>query len=53
MRSGFDLILPSSRTMALGSTQTITEMSTTNSRGGKVRPEREANNLPAICEPIV
>jgi hypothetical protein len=36
---------PSSRTMALGSTQPLTEMSTKNLPGGK-RP-------PAICEPIV
>jgi hypothetical protein len=39
--------------MALGSTQPLTEMSTTNLPGGKERPAREANNLTAICEPIV
>jgi hypothetical protein len=44
---------PSSRTMALGSTQPLTEMSTRNIPGGKGRPARGANNLTAICEPIV
>jgi hypothetical protein len=44
---------PSSRTMALGSTQPLTEMSTRNLRGGKGRPARKADNLTAICEPIV
>jgi hypothetical protein len=44
---------PSSRTMALGSTQRLTEMSTRNLPGGKGQPALEADNLPAICEPIV
>jgi hypothetical protein len=44
---------PSSRTMALGSTQPLTEMSTRNLPGGKKRPARRANNLAAICVPIV
>jgi hypothetical protein len=44
---------PSSRTMALGSTQPLTEMSTRNLSGGKGRPARKADNLTAICEPIV
>jgi hypothetical protein len=39
--------------MALGSTQPLTEMGTKNLRGDKGRPEREADNLIAICEPIV
>jgi hypothetical protein len=39
--------------MALGSTQPITEMSTWNLSGGKGGPERKADNLTAICEPIV
>jgi hypothetical protein len=39
---------PSSRTMALGSTQPLTEMSTTNLLGGKGRPVRKAYNLIAI-----
>jgi hypothetical protein len=44
---------PSSRTMALGSTQPLTEMSTRNLPGGKGRPAREAGHLTAICEPTV
>jgi hypothetical protein len=43
----------SSRTMALESTQPLTEMSTRNLPGGKGRPARGADNLTAICEPIV
>jgi hypothetical protein len=49
----FNLSNPSSRTMALGLTQPLTEMSTTNLPGGKKRPARRADNLAAICEPIV
>jgi hypothetical protein len=49
--------IPSSRTMALGSTQPLTEMSTRNLRGGggggKKRPACRADNLAAICVPIV
>jgi hypothetical protein len=37
--------------MALDST--LTEMSTMNLPGGKGRPARGADNLTAICEPIV
>jgi hypothetical protein len=44
---------PSGRTMALGSTQPLTEMSTRNIPGGKGRPAHKADNLTAICEPIV
>jgi hypothetical protein len=44
---------PSSCTMALGSTQTLTEMNTRNLTSGKARPARKAENLTAICEPIV
>jgi hypothetical protein len=44
---------PSSRIMALGSTQPLTEMNTRNLPGGKGRPARNADNLTAICEPIV
>jgi hypothetical protein len=44
---------PSSRTMALGSTQPLTEMSTRNLPGNKKRPARRADNLAAICEPNV
>jgi hypothetical protein len=43
---------PSSRTMASGSTQPLTEMGTRNLPGGKGRQERKADNLTAICEPI-
>jgi hypothetical protein len=49
----FDLPNPSSRTMALGSTKSLTEMSTGNFPGGKKRPARRADNLTAICEPNV
>jgi hypothetical protein len=43
----------SSRTMALGSTQPLTEMSTRNLPGGEGGSARKAENLTAICEPIV
>jgi hypothetical protein len=40
--------------MALGSTQPLTEMSTSNLPGAcKERPARQAENLTAICEPTV
>jgi hypothetical protein len=39
--------------MALGSTQPVSEISTRYLPGGKGRPAREADNLTAICEPIV
>jgi hypothetical protein len=39
--------------MALESTQPLTEMSTRNLPGGKGRPAYKADNLTAICEPIV
>jgi hypothetical protein len=35
--------------VALGSTEPLTEMSTRNLPGGKRRPERKADNLTAIC----
>jgi hypothetical protein len=44
---------PVSRTLALGSTQPVTEMSTRNLPRGKGRPARGAENLTAICETIV
>jgi hypothetical protein len=44
---------PSSRTMSLWSTKPLTEMSTRNILGGRGRPARRADNLTAICEPIV
>jgi hypothetical protein len=43
---------PSSLTMALGSSQPLTEMSTRNLPRDKGRPVREADNLTAKCEPI-
>jgi hypothetical protein len=39
--------------MALESTQPLTEMSIGNLPEGKGRPARGADNLTAICEPIV
>jgi hypothetical protein len=44
---------PSSRIRVLGSTQPLTEMSTRILPGSKQRPARKAENLTAICEPIV
>jgi hypothetical protein len=44
---------PSSRTMALGPTQRLTEMSTRSITGGKVRPALLTNNLTAIYQPII
>jgi hypothetical protein len=49
----FNLPNPSSRTMAVGSTQPLTETSTRNLHGGKKRSARRADNLAAICEPNV
>jgi hypothetical protein len=43
---------PSGRTMALGLTQPLTEMSTRNLKkkpGGKGRPARRVDNIAAIC----
>jgi hypothetical protein len=39
--------------LILGSTQPLTEMSTRNLPGGEGWPARDADNLTAICEPIV
>jgi hypothetical protein len=51
----FNLPNPSSCTMALGSTQPLTEMSTRNLPGGVKgsQPAHKADNLTAICEPTV
>jgi hypothetical protein len=49
----FNLPNPSSRTMALVSTQPLTKMSTRNLPKGKKRPARRADNLAAIYEPNV
>jgi hypothetical protein len=49
----FFLPNPSSRSMALGSTEPLTKMSTRNLPGGKKRSARRADNLAAIYEPNV
>jgi hypothetical protein len=49
----FNLPNPSSRTMSLGSTQPLTEMSTRKLSGSKGWPACKADNHTAICEPIV
>jgi hypothetical protein len=49
----FNLPNPSSLTVALGSTQTLTEMSTGNIPEDKKWLVHKADNLTAICEPIV
>jgi hypothetical protein len=49
----FNLHNRSGRTMALWSTQPLTEMSTRNLPGGEGRPGRKADDLTAICEPTV
>jgi hypothetical protein len=48
----FNLPDLSSHTMALGSTQPVTEMSTRNLPGGKGRLVRKAHNLTTTYEPI-
>jgi hypothetical protein len=49
----FNLPNSSSRTLVLGSTQPLTEMSTRNIPGGKRWPALKADNLIAICKPII
>jgi hypothetical protein len=44
---------PSSRPMAPGSTQLLTEMNIKNLPGGKGWPERNTDNLTTICESTV
>jgi hypothetical protein len=39
--------------MAMGSTEPVEEVTTRDISGGKGRPARKADNLTAICEPIV
>jgi hypothetical protein len=51
--SFFNLHNSSSHTMALGSTQLVTEMSTRNLPGGKERPAHKADKLIAIYESII
>jgi hypothetical protein len=43
----------SRRTIALGSTQPLTEMSTTILPGGREQPVCKADKVTAICEPTV
>jgi hypothetical protein len=47
----FNLPNPSSRTMALGSTQSLIAMSTRNLPGGRKQPACRADNLAAVYEP--
>jgi hypothetical protein len=49
----FSLPNPSSRTMALGSTQPLTEISTRNFPGVKNRPAHRADILATVYEPNV
>jgi hypothetical protein len=49
----FNLPNPSSRIVALASTQPLTEMSIRNLPGGKGWPTRKVDNLTAICETII
>jgi hypothetical protein len=44
---------PSSRTVTLGSTQPLTEVSTRNLPADKGRKACKSDNLTTICEPIV
>jgi hypothetical protein len=44
---------PSSRAVALGSIQLLTEMSTRNLSGDKGRRVIKAGNLTAVCEPTI
>jgi hypothetical protein len=48
-----NLPINSSRTVALVSTQPLTEMSTRILPGGKKQPTSRFDNLAAICEPNV
>jgi hypothetical protein len=48
-----NLFSPSSRIVALGSAQPLTELSTRNLTGGEGLPAHKADNLTAICESIV
>jgi hypothetical protein len=49
----FNLHNRSNRTMALGSTQPLTEMSNRNFPGSKMWPAHRADNLTAIYEPNI
>jgi hypothetical protein len=47
----FNLPNSSSRTMALGPTQPLTEMNTRNLPGSKGRLAHKADNFTSICQP--
>jgi hypothetical protein len=49
----FNLTNLSGRTMALGSSHSLTEMSTRNLPGGEKRPARRVDDLAAISKPNV
>jgi hypothetical protein len=49
----FNLRNPSSRIVALGFTQPLTEINTKNLPSGKTWPTRKADNRTAICESVV
>jgi hypothetical protein len=49
----FNLPNSSSHTVALGSTQPVTEMSTRNLSGGKGQLANKTDNLTVACEPTV
>jgi hypothetical protein len=49
----FNSPIPSSQTMALGSTQRLTEISIRNLPGGKGRLAPRGDKLTAICETII
>jgi hypothetical protein len=49
----FQMTYLSSRSMALGPTQPLTEMSARNLPGGKGRPASKADSLTAVREPII
>jgi hypothetical protein len=49
----FNLPNPSNRTIALGSTQPLTVMSTRILPGGKGRPAPKTENLTTMYEPII
>jgi hypothetical protein len=49
----FNLLNPSSGTLALGLTEHLTEMSTRRCFWGKALPSHKANKRTAICRPII
>jgi hypothetical protein len=49
----FKISNPWSRTVALGPTQPVAEMSTGNLGVGKGRPAHKSDKFTAICEPII